>query len=512
MTSGRESLLRAARSLLAQRPDHEPSTRELYEAAGVAAPTLYHHFGDKAGLLQAVAEEAFAAYLDRKRAVPRTGNLLADFEAGWDMHIGFGVENPVLYELMYRGTDGRRAPAAQTAATELRRGLDRMAGAGLLQMPVDQAVALTTAMAIGCVTQLNHDRAPVTGPLARSMRTALVSQLTAQSPERNRKSMSSPRDEKLVVDHFLGGRDRVPRLGYGAMQLAGPGVIGLPEDLGGAIEVLGRAVDLGVRFFDTANAYGPRTVNQLIGRALSPYADDIVIGNKVGAGRDAGGGWLIDSRPETVRAQVEDALLDLRADFSMLTYLRLPGDSQGRGNARIEAGGVPLEESLGALVELREEGKIRHIGLSGASPTLLAQAQQITPIAAVQNRFNLIDRSGVEVLAACERQGIAFVPYWPLAYGLLGDLDPLTEPAERLGVPTSTVALAWLLRRSPVMIPIPGTKSPAHLAANLRAPDAAAQLTGDEVRALTAVEDEESATLSQMPDRMAGALGSSMKG
>jgi aryl-alcohol dehydrogenase-like predicted oxidoreductase/AcrR family transcriptional regulator len=492
--------------LLAQRPDHEPSTRELYEAAGVAAPTLYHHFGDKAGLLEAVAEEAFSAYLDRKRAVPRTGDLLADFATGWDLHIGFGVENPVLYGLMYRGADGRRSPAAQLAETQLRRGLERMAGAGLLRMPVDQAMALTTAMAIGCVTQLNHDRGSVTKPLAQSMRTALIAQLTGQSSPQNGKTMNSLSDRQFTVDHLIGGRDLVPRLGYGAMQLAGPGVIGLPEDLGGAIEVLRQAVDRGVRFFDTANAYGPRTVNQLIGRALSPYAEDIVIGNKVGAGRDGAGGWLIDSRPETVRGQVEDALLDLRADFSMLTYLRLPGDSQGRGNAGRAGGGVPLADSLGVLAELRDEGKIRHIGLSGASPAVLAQAQQITPIAAVQNRFNLVDRSGVEVLAACEREGIAFVPYWPLAYGLLGDLAPLTEPAERLGVPASTVALAWLLRRSPVMIPIPGTKSLAHLADNLRAPDVAARLTEDEVRTLAMVEDEESATLSQMSARMTEAL------
>jgi pyridoxine 4-dehydrogenase len=509
MTSGRESLLRAARSLLADRPDHEPSTRELYEAAGVAAPTLYHHFGDKAGLLNAVADEAFAAYLERKRAVPRTGDLLADFTAGWGMHIGFGVENPVLYALMYGGADGRRSRAAQTAETKLRRGLERMAGAGLLRMPVDQAMALTMAMAIGCVTQLNHDRGPVTAPLARSMGTALVFELTGQAPERNGEHVSSSIQHKFVRDHLVGRQDLVPRLGYGAMQLAGPGVIGLPDDINGAIEVLRRAVDQGIRFFDTANAYGPRTVNQLIGRALSPVADDVVIGNKVGAWRDAAGGWLIDSRPETVRAQVEDALLDLRADFSPLTYLRLPGDSQGRGQARVEAGDVPLEESLGALVELRDEGKIRHIGLSGASPEMLARAQQITPIAAVQNRFNLVDRSGIEVLDACERQDIAFVPYWPLAYGRLGALAPLTGPAERLGVSVSAVALAWLLRRSPVMIPIPGTKSLEHLADNIAAANVATELTEDEVRALTAVEDEGSATLSRMSDQMAEALNAS---
>jgi pyridoxine 4-dehydrogenase len=319
------------------------------------------------------------------------------------------------------------------------------------------------------------------------------------------RTLTSSTDAGFAATHLLGGQDRVPRLGYGAMQLAGPGVLGLPADVAGAIEVLRQAADLGVRFFDTANAYGPRTVNQLIGRALRPYADGIVIGNKVGASRDSAGGWLTDSRPETVRTQVEDALLDLGASFSPLTYLRLPGDSQAPGGAPPPE--VPLEDALGTLAGLRDEGKIRHIGLSGASPAMLARAQQVTPIAAVQNRFNLIDRSGIEVLAACERDGIAFVPFFPLATGYLAGLEALTRPAQRLGVGTSAVALAWLLRRSPVMVPIPGTKSLGHLRDNTGATQVAAQLTGEEVRALTAVADEESATLGTMPPRMADALG-----
>ncbi len=216
----------------------------------------------------------------------------------------------------------------------------------------------------------------------------------------------------------IGGEYPVPRIGYGAMQLAGRGVIGLPDDVDAAIGVLRSAIEQGVRFFDTANAYGPRTVNQLIGRALAPLADDIsdalVIGNKVGATRGPAGEWLHDTRPEIVRMQVEDALSDMRTESSALTYLRLPGDTPQPADATVA---VPLEESLGALVELRDEGKVRHIGLSGASPEMLERAQRITPIAAVQNRFNLIDRSGVEVLAACERDGIAFVPYFPLATG-----------------------------------------------------------------------------------------------
>ena len=292
--------------------------------------------------------------------------------------------------------------------------------------------------------------------------------------------MTSSAGEEFAATHLLGGQDRVPRLGYGAMQLAGPGVIGLPDDVPGAIEVLRRAVDRGVRFFDTANAYGPRSVNQIIGRALSPFADDIVIGNKVGAWRDAAGGWLTDNRPETVRAQVEDALLDMRAGFSPLTYLRLPGDSQAPGNTPLRR--CRSTTRSGALVELRDEGKIRHIGLSGASPEMLERAQQVTPIAAVQNRFNLIDRSGVEVLAACERHGIAFVPYFPLATGFLGEPRGADAARPAAGVSTSAVALAWLLRRSPVMVPIPGTKSLGHLGDNIGATEVAAQLTSEEVR------------------------------
>lgn len=183
MESGKSRLIEAARLMLAEHPGREPSTRELYEAAGVAAPTLYHHFGDKDGLLQAVSEGAFAAYLERKRSVPRTGDLLADFAAGWDMHVSFGVENPVLYAIMYGRGDRRRSPAAQTAEAELRRGLERLKGAGLLRTDVDEAIAVTTAMAIGCVTRLIQDGGSATGPLARRIRGALMSELTAQAHE-----------------------------------------------------------------------------------------------------------------------------------------------------------------------------------------------------------------------------------------------------------------------------------------------------------------------------------------
>lgn len=177
MESGKSRLLAAARTLLAERPTQEPSTREIYEAAGVAAPTLYHHFGTKEGLLDAVAEQAFDAYLERKRTLPRTGDLITDFAAGWDMHVGFGVDNPTLYALMYRpGTPGRTA-AAETAEAELRVAVQRMADAGLLRVSVDEAVALTTAMAVGCVTQLVREGGGATSPLAARMRATLLAEL-----------------------------------------------------------------------------------------------------------------------------------------------------------------------------------------------------------------------------------------------------------------------------------------------------------------------------------------------
>ena len=258
----------------------------------------------------------------------------------------------------------------------------------------------------------------------------------------------------------------VNRIGYGAMQLAGLNVWGPPVDPGAARSVLRSAVEQGVTFFDTANAYGPRTVNQLIGQTLAPLPEGVIVGNKVGAGRGADGSWIITDRPDTVRGQVYEALADLRTGVSELTYLRLPGDTPGVGGDQ-----ALLEDALGVLVELRDKGLIRRIGLSGASPQALARARVITPIAAVQNRFNLLDRSGVEVLADCEDHGILFVPYFPLASGRLLDIDALTGPARRLGATPAQVARAWLLRRSPAIVAIPGTSNLDHLRSNIAAND-----------------------------------------
>ncbi|WP_410572393.1 aldo/keto reductase [Amycolatopsis sp. cmx-4-61] len=291
------------------------------------------------------------------------------------------------------------------------------------------------------------------------------------------------------------------RVGYGAMQLAGPNVWGPPEDPEAARQVLRLAVELGVTFFDTANAYGPRTVNQLIGEALRSLPDGVIVGNKVGAGRGPDGSWLITDHPDTVRRQVHEALEDFGADVSELTYLRLGGDGPAPPSD------VPLEDSLGVLVELREQGLIRRIGLSGASPQMLARAQRMTPIAAVQNRFNVLDRSGVQVLADCEEQEIMFVPYFPLASGRLAGYAELTGPARRLGATPAQVALAWLLRRSPAIVVIPGTKNPDHLRANVAASDIAADLTDAEVARLTDLVDETKAVLDQPHQSTLDALG-----
>jgi pyridoxine 4-dehydrogenase len=281
------------------------------------------------------------------------------------------------------------------------------------------------------------------------------------------------------------------QVGYGAMQLAGPKVWGPPDDPESARRLLRLAVDLGVTFFDTANAYGPRTVNRLIGEALRPFPEGVIVGNKVGAGRGPDKSWIITDHPDTVRRQVHEALADFGTDTSELTYLRLGGDGPAPPSD------VPLEDSLGVLIELRDQGLIRRIGLSGASPEMLARARKLTPIAAVQNRFNLLDRSGAGVLADCEAAGIMFVPYFPLASGRLTHHDALTAPAARLGATPSQIALAWLLRRSPAIMAIPGTANPEHLRANVAATSIAEHLTDAEVARLTGLVDESKAVLDQ---------------
>ncbi len=302
----------------------------------------------------------------------------------------------------------------------------------------------------------------------------------------------APRKDHLLMMtmQMTLGTALINRLGYGTMKLTGPGVWGMPRDEAAAIKLLCRAADLGVQFYDSANAYGPRVTNQLLGKAFHGRTD-LLIGNKVGAERGSDRSWIVDNRPETVRRQVEEALLDLQTETLNLIYLRLDGDGHGPSPSK----DIPLEEPLGVLVELQKQGQIQHLGLSGAGPEELARALVLTPITAIQNRFNLVDRSGIEVLADCERYGIAFVPYWPLASGKVLDHPSLTAPARRLEATPAQISLAWLLRRSPVMVPIPGTTSIAHLEENIASARFANQLTSEEIDTLTKLVSERDAHL-----------------
>jgi pyridoxine 4-dehydrogenase len=253
----------------------------------------------------------------------------------------------------------------------------------------------------------------------------------------------------------------VNRLGYGAMQLPGFGVLGPPRDRDLALRVLRTALELGVDHIDTSAAYGPHVANELIRDALHPYPDHLVIATKVGVVRDANGGWHPAAAPGQLRDQVEENLRRLRLDRLDLVYLRVGGDGL------LAADPTPLADSYQALAELRDKGLIRHLGLSGATATQVTDTAQVAPVVAVQNRYHLLDTAGADVLAQCERQGRAFVPYFPLGAGQL-TVDPrLAAVGARYGVTPAQVAIAWLLHRSPAILAIPGTSSPAHLADNV---------------------------------------------
>jgi pyridoxine 4-dehydrogenase len=270
----------------------------------------------------------------------------------------------------------------------------------------------------------------------------------------------------------IGGDLVVNRLGYGTMQLTGPGVWGDPQDPDEAIRVLRRAVELGVTFIDTADSYGPVVAEQLIKAALHPYPDDLVIATKAGLTRSGPGDWRPVGRPEYLRQQAEMSLRHLGLEQIKLFQLH-----------RIDAK-VPLAEQVGELKLLQEEGKIAHIGLSEVTVDQLQEAQQIATIASVQNLYNLSNRSAEALLDHAETQGIAFIPWFPLATGgLTAEDSPLRQIARRLDVTPAQLALAWLLRRSPVVLPIPGTSRVAHLEDNLAA--AALHLSEEDATALT---------------------------
>ena len=265
---------------------------------------------------------------------------------------------------------------------------------------------------------------------------------------------------------MLGGRP-VRRIGFGAMQLAGPGVFGPPRDRDAALAVLRRAVELGVDHIDTSQFYGPDVVNELIREALYPYPEGLRLVTKVGGRRDERGAWLPAQRPEELRAGVEDNLRTLGVERVDLVNLR-----------RIDDGaGVALAEQIGALEDLRREGKLELIGLSNVSREQVEDALELVPIACVQNAYSLLDRASEDVLELCREREMAFVPFFPLGSAFTGGpaalaADPeVAEVASRRGITPSQVALAWLLHRDERILLIPGTSSVAHLEENLAVGD-----------------------------------------
>jgi pyridoxine 4-dehydrogenase len=270
----------------------------------------------------------------------------------------------------------------------------------------------------------------------------------------------------------LGGDLNVRRLGFGAMRITGDGIWGPPEDHDAALAVLRRAADLGVNFIDTADSYGPDVSEELISEALHPYPGGLVIATKGGLTRSGPGSWERDGRPEHLREACEGSLKRLRVERIDLYQLHAVDPE------------VPFEESVGTLAELRDEGKIGHIGLSNVDTEQLGRAREIAPISSVQNRYSIGDRRSEPVLDACERDAIAFIPWFPLAAGDLEADGVISRIAGAHDATPFQVALAWLLARSPVMLPIPGTSSVEHLEENVAA--ASMRLTEDEFAELSA--------------------------
>jgi pyridoxine 4-dehydrogenase len=272
----------------------------------------------------------------------------------------------------------------------------------------------------------------------------------------------------------------VNRIGFGAMQLAGPGVFGPPSDPDAARAVLRRAVELGVDHIDTSQFYGPDVVNELIREALAPYPAGLRIVSKVGGKRDDAGAWLGAQRPEELRAGVEENLATLGVESLAVVNLRLM--NAGAGGAD-RAPAVPLAEQLGTMEDLRREGKIEAIGISGAERAIVEEALELVDLACVQNAFSIVYRDSQDVLELCSERDIAFVPFFPLGSAFTGGpaaiaADPqVGKVAAKHGVSTSQIALAWLLRRDPHVLLIPGTSSIGHLEENL---DAASVTLDDE--------------------------------
>jgi len=255
------------------------------------------------------------------------------------------------------------------------------------------------------------------------------------------------------------GRDlKVNRMGYGAMRITGDGIWGEPKDAEGAKKVLRRVVELGINFIDTADSYGPEVSERLIGETLAPYKNGVVIATKAGLTRQGPNQWLPVGRPEYLTQQVEMSLRRLKVDRLELWQLH-----------RIDAK-VPVEESLGAIQKLQKQGKIRHIGLSEVKPNEIEQARKVVEIVSVQNKYNIGDRAHEDVVDYCTKNEIVFIPWFPVAAGKLAQAGgALDAAAKKNGVTVGQLSLAWLLRRSPMILPIPGTTSVAHLEENLAA-------------------------------------------
>lgn len=269
----------------------------------------------------------------------------------------------------------------------------------------------------------------------------------------------------------LGGDMEVNRMGFGAMRVTGPSVWGPPKDRPAAVRLLRRAVELGANLIDTADSYGPFVSEEIIAEALHPYPAGLVIATKGGLTRPEPSEWARNARPEHLKSACEASLKRLRVERIDLYQLHAP-DPQ-----------VKFEDSVGALVELQKQGKIRHIGLSNVSVAQLERARKMTKIVSVQNRYNLEDRRSEDVLEFCAREQIGFLPWFPLAAGPLSEAGgALADVARRHGATSAQIALAWLLRHSPALLPIPGTSSIEHLEENVGA--ASLQLTDKDYREL----------------------------
>jgi pyridoxine 4-dehydrogenase len=267
----------------------------------------------------------------------------------------------------------------------------------------------------------------------------------------------------------VGGDLTVNRLGFGAMRITGRGIWGDPPDRDRAKEALRRAVALDVDFIDTADSYGPEVSERLIAEALYPYPEELVIATKGGLVRPGPGRWVPDGRPEHLRRACEGSLARLRLDRIDLYQFHRPDPR------------VPIAESIGALAELKDEGKIRHIGVSNVTEDQFREAERVTAIVSVQNRYNVVDRSSEPMLDLCDQEMLVFVPWAPIE--ATGTIPALMAAARRRGVSERQVALAWLLTRSPQVLPIPGSGNPEHVEQNVAA--ASIELTDEEIRAIT---------------------------